>query len=188
MAYLADADHGIATIIVVDEPTSSVKYGSTVAAPYVSELLERALPYLEFKSGLETVNTQIENYIGMSVNDAVAMLRELKIACEVVGDGDTVISQTPRGGESFSYPISRVILYTVKGEPTHSTVPSVIGMPLGEAIAALTAEGLSVKLVGMNAGVPNGADTVTEQFPIAGTKTERGSVVTLRAIHTKFED
>ena len=187
VAYATSGESGIATIIVVDEPTSEVKYGSTVAAPYVSELLESILPYLEFKSNDETVNRAVEDYVGMNVNSAKSRLDELKISYEVVGGGDVVIGQTPSGGESFSYPISRVILYTEERSES-VTVPSLVGMTLGEAIAMATNAGLNLKLVGMSAGLPRGSDVVCEQSIAAGEVVARGSVITLRAITTKFED
>ena len=73
---------GISMIIVVDEPTCQVKYGSVVAAPYVSELYEKILPYMEFKSNAEIPNIKIENYVGKTVEEASAKLKSEDISLE----------------------------------------------------------------------------------------------------------
>ena len=46
VAYAPADDPQVAIIIIVDEPTKGSLYGSTVAAPYVSDALEKILPYL----------------------------------------------------------------------------------------------------------------------------------------------
>ena len=54
VAYAPADDPEIAIIIIVDEPTKGSLYGSTVAAPYVSDALENILPYLGIKPTTET--------------------------------------------------------------------------------------------------------------------------------------
>ena len=54
VAYAPADDPQIAIIIIVDEPTKGSLYGSTVAAPYVSDALENILPYLGIKPIVET--------------------------------------------------------------------------------------------------------------------------------------
>lgn len=49
VAYAPADDPEIAIIIIVDEPTKGSLYGSTVAAPYVSDALEKILPYLGYE-------------------------------------------------------------------------------------------------------------------------------------------
>ena len=54
VAYAPADNPEIAVIIIVDEPTKgSVFYGSSVAAPYVSGVLEKTLPYLGFEPTVE---------------------------------------------------------------------------------------------------------------------------------------
>jgi stage V sporulation protein D (sporulation-specific penicillin-binding protein) len=47
VAFAPYDDAQIAVIIVVDEPTSANKYGSAVAAPFISAYLAKALPDAE---------------------------------------------------------------------------------------------------------------------------------------------
>ncbi len=188
VAYSTDSEHGVATIIVVDEPNSSVKYGSVVAAPYVSALLEKILPYLEFRSSLEGTNTRVENYVGMNVNTAKSKLSELGISYEIVGDGQVVLSQTPHEDDIMTYPISKVILYTVERREEFVEVPTLIGLTLSEAVRISVNSGLNIHLSGMGGAASSGGDVISEQSLSPKSKVKRGTVITLRAINNKYED
>ena len=188
VAYALDGGKGISMIIVVDEPNSTVKYGSVVAAPYISELMEKVLPYLEYKSSAEEANLTVENYVGMNINSAVKKLKDAGIAYEVVGEGNTVISQTPSGGDITTASLSKVILYTVSVDNEKIKVPSLIGLSAYEAIKQATNAGLSIKLVGSNSLSPDGGDKITEQSLPPGEEVGRGSVIILRVVHEGFED
>jgi len=187
VAYSQDEERGVATIIVVDEPTSTVKYGSVVAAPYVSMLMERVLPYLEFISSAESVNIKVENYVGQALSTVERSLRQSGIGYETVGDGDNVIAQTPLAGEIFTYPIGKIILYTTETSKDTVTVPELYGKTLAEAIKLATASGLNVKLAGA-ASSPDSDDRVSEQSLKSGEKVRRGSVITIRAIKEDYAD
>jgi stage V sporulation protein D (sporulation-specific penicillin-binding protein) len=56
VAFAPADDPQIAIIIMVDEPTKGILYGSTVAAPYIAKTLETVLPYL----GVEPIYTEEE--------------------------------------------------------------------------------------------------------------------------------
>ena len=188
VAYSCDEDSGISMIIVVDEPNSQVKYGSVVAAPYVSALLEKVLPYLEFKSNAEEFNSSVDNYVGMNVNSAIEKLKEAKISYEIVGDGDTVLAQTPNADDSITLPLSKIILYTERTEEISVIVPNLIGSDLATAIKTATNAGLCIKLAGAGATAPDSDDRVCEQSLPPGESVKRGTVIVLRAITTDYED
>ncbi len=188
VAYAINGESGISMIIVVDEPTSNVKYGSVVAAPYVSMLMEKLLPYLEYKSTAEEINYTVEGYVGMNINTAKEKLKEAKIEYEIVGGGDTVVGQTPSGGDVITTALSKVILYT-SGESADSvTVPNLIGMSLTDAIRTAINAGLNIRLSGAGATEPDAFDTVTEQSLPPSSRTKRGSVIVIRAINESYED
>ena len=188
VAYSNDEEHGISTIIVVDEPNSTVKYGSVVAAPYVSALLEKVLPYLEFKNNSEEYNVTIDNYVGMNVNTIKNILTKAQITCEIIGNGDTVLAQTPFAGDIITKPLSKVILYTEKTDEIYVTVPKLVGKSLAEAIKLATNAGLNIRLAGNTATSPDGDDSVTEQSLPHGDKVKRGTTITIRAITTEDND
>ena len=188
VAYSTNGESGISMIIVVDEPTSNVKYGSVVAAPYISMLMEKLLPYFEYRSTAEDINLTVENYVGMNVNTAIKKLKESKIEYEVIGNGNTVLRQTPSGGDVITVALSKVILYTSDITEDYVKVPSFINLNTTEAIKAATNSGLSIKLAGAAATAPDAFDIIIEQSIPPDSTVKRGSVIVLRAIHKDFND
>ncbi len=187
VAFALDENAGISMIIVVDEPTCQVKYGSVVAAPYVSELYEKILPYMEFKSNAEIPNIKIESYIGKTVEEASTELKESKIAYEIVGNGNTIIKQTPSAGDIITYPVSKILLYTEDIDET-VRVPDVVGLTLADAIVQLTNSGLNIKIAGAGASTSSSLDIVTEQSLSYGMIVDRGEIIVIRAVKEDFED
>jgi stage V sporulation protein D (sporulation-specific penicillin-binding protein) len=188
VAYAQSGDGGVSMIIVVDEPTSQVKYGSVVAAPYVSMLYERILPYLNFKSSQEIINTKVESYIGLSVEEAEDKLKKSRLTYEIIGDGNKVIKQTPTAGDILTYPLSKILLYTDHTDDERVTVPNVIGMNLPDAIRNLLDAGLNVRISGNGAIAPSAYDRVLTQSISEGTVVTRGEIITIRAIKEDYED
>lgn len=187
VAYAPSNESGIAVIIVVDEPQSQVKYGSVVAAPYVSNLLESILPYLDYRSNAESSEHTVGNYIGANVFDVSEALKKNSVSYVVIGNGDTVVDQIPKADVSILRSISTVYLYTEKREDEYTVVPSVVGLSIKEANLLLSSAGLNVRISG---GLSDGCTTVTvisQDLPY-GAKTEKGSVITLSVLGTDFED
>ena len=187
VAYSTDEDSGLAVIIVVDEPTSSVKYGSVVAAPYVSALLEKILPYMEYRSLGDDFSFTVSDYTGMNVDTAKKRLSESNISYEIIGDGQVVLSQTPIADQTITYPISKIILYTESKASETVTVPNLSGLKLSEAVHIAVNAGLNIKLLGLGSAA-SGKDRVAEQSLPPGKKVKRGTVIEIRPINTDFED
>lgn len=188
VAYSPSDGQSIAVIIVVDEPTSSVKYGSVVAAPYVSELLSVVLPHLEYESDKEEVLVTVDNYVGKSVSDAASALDGAKINYEIIGNGKTVIAQTPSAGDSVVGSLSRIILYTIDTEKPLVTVPNLIGLSAYDATVLAIANGLNIKFEGISESRPSDKYTVSEQSLPIGARVEEGAVIVLKIMKTDFED
>lgn len=187
VAFALDEGAGISMIIVVDEPTSQVKYGSVVAAPYVSKLYEKILPYMEFKSSIISDNIKAENFVGMNVDDAAAKLKNSKIPYEIVGSGTTVIKQMPSSDDTITYGVSKILLYTDNTED-EIRVPNVVGLSLKDAIVSLTNLGFNIKILGNGASATSSLDIVVEQSLPTGMIVARGEVINIRAIKEDFED
>ena len=188
VAYALNGEQGISMIIVVDEPSDTVKYGSVVAAPYISELMEKLLPYLEYKAKNQDTSFTVENYIGMNVNSAIEELRTSKITYEIVGNGDTVISQAPSAGDVIALPVSRIILYTIEKEAETTIVPSLVELSAANAIAKATNAGLCIRIIGGGTGLKNGNYIIVEQSIPPDMIVKRGSVIVLRIISQDFLD
>lgn len=188
VAYAPADDPQVAIIIIVDEPTEGVLYGSTVAAPYVADALENILPQLgvtaEYTdSELAKMAIKVGNYRTWSVSKAEAAIEKLGLTPKVVGDGNTVSAQFPASGSYIEKASGTIYLYTDKAltesDDNVVTVPSLVGMTAAQANARLTALGLNIKIEGTkNYLTGTGAKVYAQSIP-AGTKVTKGEVVTL---------
>ncbi|MFJ3827536.1 Stk1 family PASTA domain-containing Ser/Thr kinase [Streptomyces sp. NPDC090046] len=88
----------------------------------------------------------------------------------------SVISTNPAGGEKRA-PDTAVSLVVSKGRPV--PVPSVTGLPVDQAKAALEALGLKVATAPEQVNAPTAAGTVANQSVGAGTQAAAGDTVTL---------
>jgi len=93
-------------LLCVDEPGTGVYYGSMVASPYAKQIFSGIFTYLNIAptnlvSDLKILepNISVPNLVGMSIADAVAKLREVKLEYEIGGDGDYVVWQNVPAGE-----------------------------------------------------------------------------------------
>lgn len=188
VAYAPRDNGGIAVIIVCDEPKDTVKYGSVVAAPYVSELLGKVLPYLEYDSKNPKEKVTVGDYIGLTTAEAIDALKNSGIGYEIVGGGDRVISQTPRSGDVVSSSLSRVILYTEKKAEEYVSVPALVGIPAKDASAQLLSLGLNVCFDGVALPQGSGTYVVTYQSHPYGARVHKGTTITLTVIKTDHED
>jgi beta-lactam-binding protein with PASTA domain/predicted Ser/Thr protein kinase len=84
-----------------------------------------------------------------------------------------VIDQSPNAG--FRAPKNSTVDITVSSGPPQVAVPNVIGKNRDDAVATLTSAGLNYQVVSIHSGKP--PDTVTGQFPHAGTKVNKGSKI-----------
>ena len=182
VAFAPSDTGGIAVIIVVDEPTTAVKYGSVVAAPYVSSLLENILPYLEYESSEEKINIAVDSYVGMKTENAEKMLKEAQLSYEIVGTGEDIIAQTPGEDDVIDSKLSKIILYTEKISE-YVTVPKLVGLTVEKAAEIAVNSGLNISIRGSSVG-----GTVTAQSLPLGAKVKRGQVVVLDALALDFED
>ena len=187
VAYSISDDGGIAMIIMVDEPTSSVKYGSVVAAPYISEFMTKALPYLNYRSDKESAHVAINNYVGKEVSEAEKELKQLGISYEIIGSGKTVLKQTPAENDSVIYANSKIILYTEKDTELYAIVPKVAGLDISTANKMIVNAGLNIKILNLSSSGQGGA-IVKSQSIEQGTVVDKNTVLELEIIYLDFED
>jgi stage V sporulation protein D (sporulation-specific penicillin-binding protein) len=181
VAYSISDSEDIAVIIVVDEPHSQVKYGSIVAAPYVSALLTNVLPYLEFESSKVTESVEVPNLVGMSVSSAKGELNKLNIKFEIIGDGDIVLFQTPTAGNYIESIETTLYLYTEE-EGNEVSVPNLSGKDISEAVSICISLGLNVSIRGFDSG-----NVVSQSLP-PGELVKKGEIIKLTVLTTDFED
>lgn len=188
VAFANCGEKSISMILVVDEPQSTVKYGSVVAAPYISEFMSKALPYLEYESKSESKTYITENYIGMHVNSAKEKLTTNGLKYKVIGSGSVVLSQIPSADVEIISNFSTVYLYTTSEATRLTTIPSLCGLTAYEANILAANSGLNLKIIGINDFEKRKNLIVADQSISPGTKVEKGTVIVIRILQTDFED
>ncbi len=186
VAFAPADDPEIAVIIIVDEPSSGGSYGSIVAAPYISNFLSVALPYLGYEpqyteEELAKIDVGITNLVGMEVEDATLYITNRKLKFEIIGDGKGFITaQVPEPGSRLSLENGRVYLYTGEAEPSDTVVvPDVMGQNATMTNRAIVNAKLNVKIVGATNYNVGGGAVVISQTPEAGTMVPPGTIVTV---------
>lgn len=188
IAYAPSYEPQVICLLIIDEPTIGSIYGSTVAAPYVSKILEEVLPYLGVEpqyteAELASMDMSVSNYRGLSLDMAKKAITEAGLKYEVVGSGTSVVNQIPSSGSRMSKDNGRIILYTEDVEESRDAiVPNVAGMTAEKANKALTDAGLNVHLDGATVG--SGAEVYSQSIT-PGTVVAKGTIV---EIEMRFMD
>ena len=180
---------------MVDEPTSGVLYGSTVAAPYVGKVMETILPYL----GVEAVYTDAElekttvtvpqDCLYWNATTAKKFFATYGFDVEIVGDPDGLVyKQFPEKGTVVERNGAKIILYTDKNaeEPTIK-VPDVTGLSAAAANQVLINAGLNIRINGTK-NYTGSSVKVTAQSLLAGALVPRGSVVEITVLSLGGDD
>ena len=132
-------------------------------------------------SGSKDIGPLIPNVVGLSESQARALLPGYTIVIKNAHDGvipaGRVASQSPLA--TIHAPLGSTITLTISDGPGDANVPdNLVGMPLIEARAALTAVGLTVtQTIAAPSDKPQG--TVLEVSPPVGSVTRAGSGVIL---------
>lgn len=99
-------DPQFAVLVMVDEPSGYLYYGSLVAAPYASYIFSGIFAAKNISptinpNSVEKEYVEMPSLIGRSYSDAVAMLKSLGLQYEVAGSSGVVIDQVPAVGEKI---------------------------------------------------------------------------------------
>ncbi len=175
----------IAVIFIVDEPTSSNKYGSVTAAPFVASLMKTILPYLGYEKAKNEQTLTVPALEGISVGKAKTLASSLGVSVSVIGEGETVLVQIPAKNESITKEGGRVILYTEEGYKRECAVPNVVGKTVAEASKILTDAGLNLCLVGVSGSKTAEGATVLSQSLPPGSKVDEATVIKIYVLHTE---
>ena len=178
-------DPEIAVIILVDEPTKGVLYGSVVAAPYLAGVMRDVLPYL----GVEAVYTQKElanmaveapSLTNWYASVAKSQAESLGFEVEIVGNGSIVRSQSPAPNTLMESHNAKIILYTESDmEKTTVTVPDLSGKTAVAANEILANHGLNIRIAGTNNYMSGSGAVAIAQSHAPGSEVERGTVITV---------
>jgi stage V sporulation protein D (sporulation-specific penicillin-binding protein) len=194
VAFAPADDPEIAIIIMVDEPTKGLLYGSTVAAPYIAKALKNILPYYGIEpiytaEEIEKTSYKVPNYKGYSLSYAMTLVEQAGLKVKVVGNGTKVTSQQPAAKSEIDKSSGVIVLYTGNAEQSTSiTVPNLVGKTSVAANAELVNLGLNIKIEGAEKHfVGDSVATVVSQSVAPGTAVAPGTVVGVtHAVTTAF--
>lgn len=107
----------IAIYVAMEKPHSLIQYGGTIIGPILNNIISDVGIYLnidkqdselEFEyTWMDVKNYEVENYIGKNIKE----IKSKYFSFEIVGDGETVISQLPKYKEKIKEG-SKVVLFT----------------------------------------------------------------------------
>ena len=202
VAYAPAENPQYAVVILVDEPTKGVLYGSTVAAPYVGNVMETILPYL----GVEAVYSEEElDRLTLTVPSIAGRGWTASYAEKIYGDtfdeiiirGDKngiVSKQFPEADTVIEKASGTLILYTgnradgLDEEIVEATVPNVMGMTAKAANQTLIDAGFNVRITGTKNYLTGTSVKVVSQSVPAGSLLPQGSVIEVRFLSLEDED
>ncbi len=175
-------DPQYACLVLLDEPSLTNAYGSTIAAPVVGAVLAETLPYLNVEKKftekeLAKADIKVNNYIGFGPHAAKSSLQKSQLNGKVIGYGKKIVKQVPSAGTSVPRN-GTVLLYTEEtDENTMATVPDVRGKTGMEANKLIINSGLNIRVTGVN--FDNEYAVAASQDIPAGKQVERGTVITV---------
>ena len=181
IAFAPADDPKIAILIMVDEPSQGVLYGSVIAAPYMGALMETILPYIGVEKDISQDNSvKVPWLTDMTIEDAIAQAEAFDYEIIVKGNGKYVTSQTPRGSSVIDRTNKIITLYT-NNEPEElsATVPDLVGKGAYAANQMLANAKLNICIEGTDNYMSGAGALVIKQSIPAGTKVAPGTVVTV---------
>lgn len=173
-------DPEIAMLIIIEEPNEDLG-GGALCAPIAAQVTETCMQELNVEpvyDDEEATQLPIDtpNLIGNTLSTAKSTLDSSSLKYKVVGDGDTVVRQSP----IFSSKIptgATVILYTEKVERNTVKVPDFKGMSVSEANAVAAEYDLNIEATGLN--IRDSQVVAYRQSIEADSECEAGSVITV---------
>ncbi len=166
-------------LILVDEPKVGTIFGSTVAAPYVKQVMEETLRHYGYLPTESADTVTVPDTAGMTITEAKAALKEAGLNAEYQdNEEEMVTAQVPAANEQVQRN-SDVLLYTAVTDVDTVdegndivTVPNVIGMKRLAANDALAAKGLVIRIE-----PEDQTGVAIRQVPSAGEEVSAGTEV-----------
>lgn len=180
-------------LILVDEPQVGTIFGSTVAAPFVKQMLEETLRHAGYLPEGSEESVAVPALTGLTIAEAEDALEELGLVATVQDDpSELVTAQVPAEGQS-AVKGSGVLLYTESTGIEHSeegsneselvTVPNVVGMTRLAASDALAAKGLKIRI-----SPEDQTGKAIRQSPAAGESVAAGTEILVEFSDTNIGD
>lgn len=177
-------DPEIIGLVMLDEPMGESHMGGATAAPTFKNIFDNVLRYLNIEpqyteEELASLDNTVPNVEGMTKTDAIARFTNSGLKYNIIGKGNTILNQIPKGGSTLPDG-STVVLYTEQEQTEVVEVPNIMGMSASQANEALTNRGLNLKEINAAQSPGSGTAVVNKQEPTAGTKVNKGTVVNVQ--------
>ncbi|MBE7051008.1 MAG: PASTA domain-containing protein [Ruminococcaceae bacterium] len=174
-------DPELICLIMLDEPMGSSYMGGAIAAPTFKEIMSDVLVYMQIKSDSSPKYNFVPNITGQTLEEAKNSLTAAGFKSVVMGEGTSVVSQSPAVGTALG-DNAIVVVYTEPVAEDYVVVPDLNGYYASDANQLLVNAGLNIKVGG--AYMVSSSVLVGTQDPPAGTEVPRGSVVTVEYNYT----
>ena len=177
-------------LILVDEPQVGTIFGSTVAAPFVKQVMEEVLRYAGYLPEQASTSVTVPAVTDITVAKAKRELEKIGLTATYQDDENEIVTaQIPIEGKSVQAG-SGVLLYTamtsapsedISGEQEDEMVivPDVFDKTKLEANDALKAKGLIIKI-----DPPDQSGKAIRQSPAAGETVPKGTEVLVEFSNT----
>ena len=173
-------DPEVAMLIIVDEPNEDLG-GGALCAPIAAQVIQTAMQEFNIEPVYDddeasTLPIDTPNLIGSSLENAKSSLENSGLKYKVVGNGDSVVRQSP--SNTSKIPVGgTVVLYTEKGEKNTVTVPDFSGMSISEVNSFAAENNLNIEISGNN--LRQSQVVAYQQSIEANTECECGTVITV---------
>ena len=166
-------------LILVDEPKVGTIFGSTVAAPFVKQVMEETLRHYGYLPTENSQTVSVPDITGLTIEEAKSILKEVGLSVEYQDDPTLMVTaQVPAANEQV-HKNTEVLLYTeatnVELEQTVEelvTVPDVLGKTRLAANDALAAKGLKIRIEPADQ-----TGKAIRQVPMAGEQVPPGTEI-----------
>ena len=174
-------DPELVCLVMLDEPQVDNKYGGTIAAPLVGEIIEDSMNYLGIEkqySSMEKPDEKIEipDVRQLEEDEAREVLSKAGLNVNAVGDGTIIVDQLPKPGIMISKGSTVVIYSEERSDSDMVTVPNLEGCSVDEAEYSLAISGLNFEVIGAGHSEVKGSYAV-RQSVAAGEKVAPATVI-----------
>ena len=173
-------DPEISVVIIIDEPQGANYSGGVIAAPVAGEVIEKTLQYLDvdpdYSNGdIEKLSVPTPNVVGKTVAEADSVLEDFSV--RLIGDGTTVVAQSPEAGRKI--PANGVVVLDTQTnyEKETAVVPDFTGLTVSQANRLAVSNGLNIRISG--SGSTESTVVAYKQDKEIGAEVEAGTVVTV---------
>ncbi len=155
IAYHSIENPDIMVMTVIHKPKDyDDNGGDATPVPMLKEIFEEIIDYEAITPDVEVANSSkvvdnsytVKNYTNTNLKETVNKLIEEGIDFQILGTGDTIISQSPAGGTNLTEKPEKILLtIATKGKTNLVPIPNVKGLALEDAIQMLESSGFVVK-------------------------------------------